>query len=444
MATAQPKLEAGFSHSVALKNDGTVWTWGGNGYGGLLGVGSSDWSVTVPTQVLGLSNVVDIAAGELHTLALKSDGTVWAWGYNINGQLGDGTTIDRNTPVQVVGLSGIVALTSGAQHGLALKNDGTVWAWGANYQGQLGDGTTTNRSTPVLLSGLRDITSLAAGGYHSLALSSDGRVWSWGYNSHGQLGDGSTLDNSTPTPVTGMGNVTALAGGWKHSVALKNDASLWSWGLNSNGQLGDGTTTDRYTPVQVIGLSGVAGMTAGGAGGGVHTVAVKTDGTVWSWGQNWFGQLGDGTTSNHSTPAQVYGLSGISAVAAGGSHTLALASDGTVRAWGINSSGELGDGSGTDQYRPAQISSFNLTTTGLGESDRIFNYLEAAFSQYLSPGNASSATLYGYYYRYYPATSAFIATAGGTLYYLGPVSGNQIVAIGSVADWLAVATSAGY
>ena len=187
-----------------------------------------------------------------HSVYLRNDGTVWAWGRNSNGQLGDGTTIDRLTPVQVSGLSSMAAIAAGYDHTVALRNDGTVWAWGNNSNGQLGDGTTTDRLTPVQVSGLSDanVVIIAAGYDHAVALRNDGTVWAWGSNSNGQIGNGTQTDSTTPVQVSGLSSVTYIAAGVKDTVSLRNDGPVWAWGSNSNGQLGDGTTTDRLTPVQ--------------------------------------------------------------------------------------------------------------------------------------------------------------------------------------------------
>jgi alpha-tubulin suppressor-like RCC1 family protein len=303
-----------------------VWAWGSNWWGEL-GVDTSREPRNTPVQVSGLSDVKAVAGGWGHSLALKNDGTLWAWGYNGSGQLGDGTTTwePRNTPVQVSGLSDVKAVAAGWDHNLALKNDGTLWAWGFNYYGQLGDGSNPDiypphSSTPVRVSGLADVKAIAGGAEHSLALKNDGTVWAWGHNNLGQLGNGTNTDSRTPVQVSGLSDVKTIAAGSGHSLALKNDGTLWAWGDNYLGQLGDGTNTQSNTPVQVSGLTDVKVI----AGGHAHSLALKSDGTVWAWGINQSGELGDGTNTQSNTPVQVSGLSGVKAIAAGVDHSLSI------------------------------------------------------------------------------------------------------------------------
>jgi len=335
-ASTVTQISAGEYHTIVLKSDGIVWAWGYNYYG-QCGNGTIHSSESL-VQVSGLNSVTAVAAGDCHSIALKNDGTVWAWGYNCCGQLGDGTTTNRTTPVQVIGLSGVTAVSAEGARSFALKSDGTVWAWGYNCYGQLGDGTTTNRTTPVQVTGLSGVTAIAAGTYHSVALKSDGKVWTWGSNYYGELGDGTTTNKTTPVQVTGLSGVTAIAAGTYHSVALKSDGAVWAWGMNYYGELGDGTTVQKTTPVQVSELSGVTAVVAGF----YHSMALKSNGTVWAWGDNFYGELGDGTTVQKTTPVQVSGLSGVTAIATGDYHSVALKNDNTVWAWGDNSYSQLG------------------------------------------------------------------------------------------------------
>jgi YVTN family beta-propeller protein len=329
-----------------------VEAWGYN-LDGELGNGSfttsSPYGISSPGAVSGLSGVVAVAGGQFHSLAVKSDGTVWAWGSNNYAQLGYAVESNSDTPGQVIGpggsgfLTGVVAIAGGGAHSLALKSDGTVWAWGNNGNGQLGDGTTTTTGMPVQVSGLTGVVAIAGGGAHSLAVKSDGTVWAWGNNGNGQLGNGTFVASNTPVQVSGLLGVVAIAGGVTHSLALKSDGTVWAWGNNGNGQLGNGTFVASNTPVQASGLSGIVAIAADGIG--FHSIALKSDGTVWAWGDNELGELGNGTFTESDTPVQVSGLSGVVAIAAGGYHSLTLMSDRTVWDWGANDSGELGNGS---------------------------------------------------------------------------------------------------
>jgi alpha-tubulin suppressor-like RCC1 family protein len=361
-------IATGYHYVVALKSDGTVWAWGANGDGQL---GDNTYTYRYsPVQVKGpegvgwLTDVVGIACGGSHTVAVKTDGTVWAWGYNNTGQLGDDTLTKRPAPVQVKGqgavgsLTDVDAVAAGGNHTAALKTDGTVWAWGSNGAGQLGDGTTTPARTPVQASGLTGAGGLAAGGSHTVAYKTDGTVWAWGLNANGQIGDATITDRSSPVQVSGLIGALAIAGGSAHSVAPKSDGAVWAWGDNSFSAIGDGTSTDRLIPVQSVGITGATAVAAGR----YHTLALKSDGTVWAWGVNTYGQLGDGTTSGHTTATQVRGpggvgwLTGVSAIAAGDYFSVAVvAADGSVWAWGRNNNGQLGDNTTTNSPSPVQV-----------------------------------------------------------------------------------------
>ena len=295
-----PKISAGGYHSIALKSIGTIYTWGNN-WDGQLGDGSTTEQNT-PVYVDGLSNVISIAGGYLHSLALKSDGTVWTWGNNTYGQLGDDSTADKTIPTEIDGISEVSAIASGYYHTIVLKSDGTVWTWGDNSFGQLGNGTNANSSTPVNVSGLDNVIGIAGGYWHTIALKSDGSVWTWGNNNHGQLGDGTTTNNNTPVLVDGLTDVIAIAGGYYHTAALKSDGTVWTFGDNHYGQLGNGDNTDSNITVQVSSISGIVTAIAGGLW---HTIAVRSDGTVWTWGNNFNGQLGDGTHDRRNTPVQI-------------------------------------------------------------------------------------------------------------------------------------------
>lgn len=305
---------ANYIFNIAIKDDGTLWAWGDNDYGEL-GDGTTT-SSSVPIQISTENNWIEVSAGTAHGLALKSDGTVYAWGTNSSGQLGDGTTTRRLSPVPVSGITNAIHISAGRDFSFALLSDGTIRAWGNNTNGQLGDGTTTNRLISVPVSGILTATQISAGGLHALALLSDGTIRAWGYNSAGQLGDGTTTTRTTPVTVSGISTATQIRASKDysyHSLALLSDGTLRSWGENTNGQLGDGTTTNSSTPVVVSGISTATQIAAGYN----HCIALLSDGTVKAWGYNGAGQLGDGTTTTRTTPITVSGLSNCIKIDAG-------------------------------------------------------------------------------------------------------------------------------
>ncbi len=381
------------SSYLLCSSPGSPWTWGSNG-NGELGDGTTT-NKNTPVQVSGLTGVIAISGGYLHTLFLKNDGTVWACGSNSYGQLGDGTTTQRTTPVQVSGLTGITEIAGGFYHSLFLKNDGTLWACGSNGYGQLGDGTNTDRTTPIQVSGLTGITSIAGAQNHSLFIKNDGTVWACGYNVFGELGDGTTTDRALPVQVSGLTDITGIAGGEYHSLFLKNDGTVWACGNNGYGQLGDGTNTQRNTPIQVSGLTGISAI----AGGSDHSLFLKNDGTVWGCGSNSDGQLGDGTGTNRKTSVQVNGLTNITAIVGGLDHSLFLKNDGTSWATGANYFGELGNGTNSYTTIPVQVINPCSTDPDIPTLAATVNPICSGNATTLSiqTGNLNSATNWQWY-----------------------------------------------
>jgi alpha-tubulin suppressor-like RCC1 family protein len=331
--TGVTAMSGGSDFSLALKSDGTVWAWGNGGWG-QLGQGAYT-SSTLPVHISSLSSVTAIAAGDLHALALKSDGTVWAWGFNYYGQVGNGTNGNNIlAPVRVSGLGGVIAVAAGhgADTSYALKSDGTVWAWGYDGLGQLGNGTSNESAhpLPVKVTNLTGVVGLDAGTDHALAVRSDGTVEAWGSNQYSQLGARTTATCSVyhypcstiPILVPNLGGVTAVAGGGSFSVALKSDATVWGWGDNGYGQLANGTVTS-FGGVTTPTKSRLSSVRAIAAGSG-HTLALRTDGTVWAAGSNAWGQLGNGTFTSSSTPVQARTASGVATIGAGVDHSLAV------------------------------------------------------------------------------------------------------------------------
>ncbi|MEW6378500.1 MAG: Ig-like domain-containing protein [bacterium] len=337
--------------TVPLQSGRTLWAWGWNEEG-QLGDGANTDKNT-PVQIGTDNQWVSIAAGWAHTVALKSDGTLWAWGRNDVGQLGDGTNSDKNIPVQIGTDNQWVSISANSEshHTLALKSDGTLWAWGRNDAGQLGDGTNSDKNTPVQIGTDNQWAAIAAGWGNSLALKSDGTLWAWGRNDVGQLGDGTNIDKNTPVRIGTDNEWIAIAAGGKHTVALKSDGTLWAWGRNEEGQLGDGTNIDKNTPVRI----GTDNKWVSIAEGGFHTIALKSDGTLWAWGSNGSGELGDGTNIGKNIPVRIGTDNNWVSIAAGWFYTTALKSNGTLWAWGSNGNGKLGNGTYIDKNTPVQI-----------------------------------------------------------------------------------------
>jgi uncharacterized delta-60 repeat protein len=315
---------------------------------------------------VGSDPVIAVAGGTHHTLTVAADGTVWAAGWNATGQLGDGTTIDRHAAVPVPGLTRIVAVAAGTYHSLALRDDGTVWAWGWNYFGQLGNGSTVDRRTPVQVPGLTQVTAIAAGAHHNLALKADGTAWAWGWNGVGQLGIGSTVDSRVPVRVSLPAGVTDIAAGSYHSLFLYNsNGTIAVAGWNAFGQLGI-DTGPSLSPSVVAGSGTDRGRYVAVAGGGLHSLAIRADGTVWAWGWNHFGELGDGSTVDRHTPVMVTGVSNAAWVAGGAYHSLVLGRDGVAKAWGWNGYGQLGTASTGDSPVPVAVTAVPPGTVVVG------------------------------------------------------------------------------
>lgn len=306
-------------------------------------VADPDASASASVRVTLGSGAV-LAAGRNHSLALASDGRVWSWGRNSEGQLGDGSTIDRAAPVQVSGLSNVRSVAAGWDYSLALTSNGAVWAWGENALGQLGDRTQTDRTGPVRVTGLDDVVAIAAGQAHSFALRRDGTIWGWGWNYDGQLGlTGPPFSLSSPVQVPDLPLLRSIDAGFAHSVAVARDGSVWAWGRNFNGELGDGTLDSRTEPMKVTGDLEATSVSAGL----VHSLALLVDGSVVAWGANGVGQLcmdGDQTE-----PTSIPGAQDILRITVGAGQSFGLDAAGVVHVCGLNGDGQLGDGTVTDR-----------------------------------------------------------------------------------------------
>lgn len=406
------------SADAAVVPPGPVVSWGFN-INGQLGDGTLiERHAPVTVCAVGqtapcpgqLTNVVQVAAGDDDiSAALLADGTVATWGNNARGALGDGTFTSRLAPVKVcavgqtapcsAALSGVVSIAAGRTHMLALLTDGTVVAWGHNLQGQLGDGTPDDQPVPVKVCAvgqtapctafLTGVTMVVGGNNHSVALLSDGSVVTFGDNQFGQLGDGTLGDSHVPVPVCASGQtapcsvfltgVTSIGPGLlDNSLAVGPGGTVLGWGNNFFGQLGDGTTTDRLTPVQACAVGQTApcsaqltGVTAVAGGSFSHTLALGAGGAVFAWGSNGSGKLGDGTTTDRSVPVRVCApgqtapcgsfLTGANQISAGTGHSVAVLTNGSVLAWGANGAGQLGDGTNITRFIPASVCAVGQT-----------------------------------------------------------------------------------
>ena len=433
LAVRAVQVSGGSYHSLALSSSGAVYAWGWNGFGQLGNGTTTDSHIPVAVKTVGTSmagkSITQISAGgsfnDGHSLARASDGTVYAWGRGVYGQLGNGTTTDSNVPVAVktvgtpMAAKTITQISAGAGHSLALASDGTVYAWGQNTYGQLGNNVTTNSSSPVAVQTTgtpmagKSIVNIAAGGYHSLALADDGTVYAWGYNPTGQLGNGATVDSRTPVAVKATGtpmagkNIIKIAAGVHNSLALASDGTVYTWGRGEFGQLGNGTTTDSNIPVAVktVGTPMASKTIIGISGGPAYMLAVDSNGKVYGWGRNANGQLGSLSHTDSSVPvaSQIPAGKSIIQVSAGGwdgSHSLALTHDNIVYGRGRNSNGQLGNNSTSDSLA-AVVAQLNLMDTPSTPTQVVVEPGNAkATISWQSPVVTGGKSIVGYVLRY--------------------------------------------
>jgi len=337
------QVAAGGTFTCVRKSDGTLWCWGGNSNGELGDGTTTDHYDPVQTLFKSLT-VEEVAAGPDHACAVLSDGSVWCWGGNSDGELGDGTTTAASSPVPVTGLDhGVTDVATSQFHTCAVKGDGSVWCWGGDYVGQLGNGTTNSSTVPIEVTSLPiRAVQVTAGYYETCVVGDDGSVWCWG---------------GTPAQVTGFPTTAAeVASGDQYACARLTDTSLWCWGSNYTGTLGDGTMTSSQSPVRVIGLD--AGVIA--VATAFSTCAITEHHALWCWGDDEWGQIGDGTATDGYyggplQPREVIGLDGGVAAMSVLGHVCALKTDGSLWCWGDNVSGELGNGTTIDSYVPIQV-----------------------------------------------------------------------------------------
>ena len=412
--TATPQIAADQSHGLGLRSDGKLFAWGDGAMLGAPGLVSSQ----IPVAVTSLSGVKRIAQGGQLAVALRSDGSVWTWGSNTSGQLGDGTTTGRAYPGRVQGAlatSNLVDVAAGTSFALALRDDGTVWAWGSNDNGQLGDGSTIARTLPVRVGTLTGIVAIAAGGSSAFAVNAMGNVWGWG----------GVNTSTSPQPIAGLPAIAAVATGGAHHLYLTTTGTVWSAGANHAGQLGDGTFTPRASPVAVPGLANVTRVAAGQA----HSVALKSDGSVLTWGNNGSGQLGDGSRFAKPAPVNALGMDSVLTIAAGFSQTYAIHADGMAFAWGDNALGQLGTGvpatgSAQPMFVVQPVPTLVQNTSG-GIGSQLILQLRDAFPDAfaflpafgVAPGatvTSAPVTIAGFASPAAPMTSIPVSITGGT------------------------------
>ena len=349
-------ISSGMSHQLAIKNDGSLWAWGGNG-SGRLGLGDTI-DRNVPVQVGADRNWVNISTGINHTVAIRADGSLWAWGDNSFGQLGLGDTVNRDVPFRVGSeWDWVVVSASSSYHTIGIKANGSLWAWGRNFNGQLGIGDTVDRNTPVQVGSDYDWVNISASSNgHVMAIKNDGSLWAWGNNAGGVLlGIGDIMAFSTiPVQVGTELDWVDVSVGNDYTIAKKTDGTLWTWGYNTNGKLGLGDTVNRNAPVQIDSENNWGRISAGSG----HSLAIKTDGTLWAWGDNYYGQLGNGFSgyaSEKTVPIQIGLDQDWADVSVASLHSMALKNDGTLWAWGRNYSGQLGIGDTIDRKVPNYV-----------------------------------------------------------------------------------------
>jgi alpha-tubulin suppressor-like RCC1 family protein len=344
--------------NIIRKPDQNVYGWGLNTTNGQLGDGTLV-NKSSPVSIIGI--IIDwtqVSGGYFHSLALRADGTAWSWGSGTAGRLGDGTISARSSPVSVVGgFTDWIQVSAGREHSLALRANGTAWSWGSGTNGRLGNASTAARSSPgSVVGGFTDWIQVSAGDAHSLGLRANGTAWAWGINTSGVLGDGTIISKTSPVSVVGgFTDWVQVSAGRGHSLGLRGNGTAWAWGLNTAGRLGDGTLISKTSPVSVVGgFTDWIQLNTGCMS--YHSIGIRANGTAWAWGLNTNGRLGDGTITSRLSPVSVVGgFTDWIQVSPGGSHSLGLRANGTTWSWGFNGSANLGDNTVISKTSPVSV-----------------------------------------------------------------------------------------
>lgn len=441
---ATPMITAKGDYACALNSNGSIQCWGDN-FHGQLGNGNFTESAA-PVAVSGITDAVSVDAGSAYTCAVLSTGTVQCWGYGYHDIAGQGKDKDSAVPGTIASVVGAKAVAVGGSHTCALLDSGTVQCWGNNSLGQLGNDSAIRSDTPVTVVGINNATAIAAGGSHTCALLSSGGVKCWGANSNwpsptivGQLGAGSSaILSRTPVPVNTLSTAVSVTAAANHTCATLASGAIQCWGDNFLGQLGDGSATDSNSPVTVTAISNAITVQTGADG----TCATLASGSVRCWGSGYRGALGNGSSEYSTIPVAVSNINNATAVDVGSGHACAILSTGTVQCWGDNLYGQLGKPSSSVDYSatPVTVAGLSLGASGLGaDADKVFAWAERTLPQYFSPAGAGSASSSGFRLRFYSSTNSYLGvneTGIAHLFYLGPLSANTVVDLGLLAEWL--------
>ena len=348
-------VSVGYSHNLVMKSDRTLWGWGWNIYA-QLGNGTSTFTVNAPSKISNNYKWKCLTGGIYVTMGVKTDGTLWGWGSVQNCQLGDGTPnwsiVTFTTPIKIGIDTNWEMVSCGHSFSTGIKTDGTLWSWGFNQYGGLGNGLFVS-TVPIKVNLDSDWAKVSShiDAYHAVMLKRNGTLWSWGENTKGEVGDGTTNSHTTPIKIGTDTNWSIIETGLNYTIAKKKNGTLWAWGSNNYGQLGLGDNTDRLSPIRIGSDSNWQSVSAGT----FHTVAVKTNGTLWAWGKGDNGELGDGTLQDKNVPTQIGVANNWQIAKAGGEHSIAININGTLSAWGRNYRGEIGDGTTIPRNSPVKI-----------------------------------------------------------------------------------------